>query len=354
MMNRPRLTADQDPAVARLLSAGLQQEQGGWLVGLLTVVFVLVIGWGIALGAYALTLTAEWLFWPVVVMLVIATTLMLLASLLRISDRHKRDTLSASTVGGASEGIAKVVGRVAAIPGLELHSMTFGVPVVFIDSQVSSVKTGKNITRLRKRHACLVRDESAEVFVPGERLHDIHGKFLGEKKLDAIDPLYEAPARWTAAKGPYQVFEKLVPVDIPVLVVGAFLTIRANESYLMTQARYLNDPEPTPAQLETDADEIDWRFYADTMTKSAPTLGEPPTLNVMVKPKGFNTVQITALDQEHNLVSNSIDFLLGWLVAAPCVLVLAFLFEYTTPEQTIDWLQGLWQQFKQAVPILGT
>lgn len=344
MQGRPQFS--NASLLSDLAAKGLQQNSNSWLTTLLTAVVILVFVFSLSAIVYHFASELEWLYWPGVVVLVGAVLLSIAGAFVMKSDRAKLADTARTTIRGASQGVAQVAGRIKPIAGCELRSDTFDVPCVMLNGSLKSNQKYGYFSELKQRHGCVVYDEHAEVFVPGQALVTPFGALFGTKTIDQADQI---PAMYRQAnpheprKGPWRISETLLPVGVGVEVLGGFLTIKATDSYLTKQAQYRGEPAPTAQVLEESPDERDWRLYADALIAQDSATSPTPAVNVMVQPRGTNQLQVVVLDGHGRMLEDRLGPLWLWLMAAPPALFAAYLLEYTTPAQTMAWLDSLWQ-----------
>lgn len=333
--------SDSDKALfARLAQAGLKQPGGLWSNVVNHTVIVAFIA-AIAFGLYGLTLWYAWLYWPVAVVLsLMLLTILVMLRFMRADNINRQDTAQ-TTIRGASQGSVELVGRIKGIESLTLFSETFQVPCVYQSGIASSRRDGDVFVQFTDQCACLIDDDTGEVFVPDFAIAGIEGMVHGKKTIAALNDQYRArqTGKGRFVDHPYSVMESLVPVGLPVRANGVFMTIAAKDSYLASQARYIGQPVPSAQALAREPVEQQWRQYADAARARAPNQAGDLRLNVLALPAQARTILVTGLDADGRavrLLSGRGKYL--WWV--PVALALAFLFQWLSPIEVWGQLQG--------------
>jgi len=323
----------------RIEQAGLKLDRSTWLKRLLLHLLNLSLIAAISFGLFWLTLKVSWMFWPVVVLLLLLLLMVVLfVQSSRASARRRRDT-AATTIKAASQGAVELTGHLKAIQGLQLFSETFNMPCFHLWGTASHRRHKRLGGQFTQKRSCLLDDGTGEVFIAADALDIFHGVASGKKIVNPISQQYMTEAN-VKQPGPYTVIEQLVPAQVPVRANGAFLTIRADESYLKAQARYHREPMPSDEKLQNSLVERHWRQYADqAITAAAPSV-DTPRLHVLVRPTPHELIYLSSRDLQGNdakAVSGAALFL--W--PTPILLALALLFNVVS----VDALWALMQQF---------
>lgn len=303
----------------------------------------------LSIGLYYMVLWLPWLSWPVVglIGLWVLGVLGIIGSECRLyvakSDK------GTSTIRGASQGAVEIKGQVKAITGHGLVSPAMQIPCVHYKTAVAPCGLKQVVVQAAffeqsADRALLIDDGTGETFVP--RFANTLGNQLLQtiKTVDDLPPhlkdllVSSSSQRQThIPKGPYNLYESVLPVGLMVQANANLVTLKASDSYIRAWKNIDSNLDILLSANEQEQIEQDWRLYTDTIISKSREEGAPvPRLNALIPLSGAASFTLQYRSASNGFFATSQSWVLVLVTIAP-VLLAMILLGWLAPRELWLW-----------------